>query len=68
MNTELLTPFETAAALKVTPTTLRHLRQVGTLQPVRIGYRTLRFKREDVERLARFGATQLAGVKPDVQS
>ena len=50
-QTELLTVREVGAELRLTPPTVRKLVDTGVLPAVRIGSTTLRFRREDVDRL-----------------
>lgn len=51
----LLTIKETIDALRLSRATLNRMEHSGVLRPVRIG-RATRYRREDVEALARFGA------------
>jgi excisionase family DNA binding protein len=50
-RTPLLTPEQVAAVLGVSVRTVRRLAAEGRLRPVRIGYRTTRFRPEDVDAL-----------------
>ena len=47
----LLTVREVADELRLTPPTVRRLADTGALPAVRIGNTTLRFRRQDVDRL-----------------
>jgi excisionase family DNA binding protein len=48
---ELLTVREVAEELRLTPPTIRRLVDTGALPAIRLGNATLRFRREDVDRL-----------------
>ena len=48
---ELLTAAEVAARFRVTKGTVSRWAKNGDLTPVRLGMRTIRFRRSDVERL-----------------
>lgn len=50
---ELLTASEVAAALRVTKVTVHRWSKDGTLSPIRLGSKAVRFRREDVAQLLR---------------
>jgi excisionase family DNA binding protein len=51
MSIELLTVSEAATALGVAPSTVRAWVKQSRLKAIRLGYRTLRVSRDELERL-----------------
>ncbi len=60
MDSQLMTPDEAAAYLRVSRSTLKRWRLTGKLRVVYLSERLVRFHREEIERLASAGT--LGGV------
>jgi excisionase family DNA binding protein len=54
-NDVFLTPAEAADLLKISDRSLREFRKRGTIRAVRLGERTIRYPRAEIERLAAAG-------------
>jgi len=48
MTTPLLTQREVCALLRIAPKTLQNLRRAGKIRFVKFGYRSIRFRQDDV--------------------